>query len=96
MSKSPEVSKELQIEINRSIWIQALRQNGHRQIREHISDGRGNVCALGLAAEVLGCWTRLGHFKPNVEGALALPAQDNDNGWSFARIADAAEARRYW
>lgn len=94
--KDFEISHELQIEINRRLWIQALRENGHRQNRGTLSDDDGNVCALGLASEVLGCWTMLGQLKHNPVGALALPAQDNDDGWDFSRIAGAAEQGRYW
>ena len=58
MSKQPEISPELQIEINRQLWIQALRDNGHRQCRGPGNKG-GEVCALALALEIAHLDTKL-------------------------------------
>lgn len=54
--KNLEISPELQIEINRRLWIQALRENGDRQITRGIwySCDSKDVCAAGLAMELAG------------------------------------------
>ncbi len=39
---------------DRNIITEALLANGHRQIREDFSDGKGGVCARGCIAEAFG------------------------------------------
>lgn len=99
MTKSSDITPELQIEINRRLWIQALRENGHRQCKGVSS--KGLVCAMNLAPEFIvrlpgkSMQHSLGMHNDGSRDLL-LAARDNDAGWTFARIADAAEQGRYW
>ena len=93
-----EIPSQLQIEINRQLWIQALRDNEHRQCTRALRRVIGNmVCAYGLAENILKVTAYSG-----VSEALGIgmgkpgPYKDNDNGWTFTQIADAAERGRYW
>ena len=100
MSKQPKISTETQIQINRTLWIQALRENGDRQCKG-IST-KGFVCAMSLAPEFVvrlpgvSMQRSLGMNCNGDKETLLLAARDNDAGWTFAQIADAAEQGRYW
>jgi len=97
MTKSPDITPALQIEINRAnqiqknrdAWIKALRENGHRQCQGALII-HSKVCALGLAFEMFGNW----HLS--IAPLRTAISVDNDAGWTFAQIADAAEQGRYW
>ena len=110
--KNLEISPELQIEINRAKWIQALQENGHRQCIFWGGDSV-HVCALELVEEVAEFDDELEHpFTDqhdrafdwlgidNHNFAKRLRAtgiyDDNDAGWTFAQIADAVIGGRYW
>ena len=105
MTKSPDITPELQIEINRAEWIQALRENGHRQSKKGWMYGFDEVCALGLALELGGFPKHSGLRFTNAhrwlgskfsQDCLTLISGDNDKGWTFVQIADAAKNGRYW
>ena len=96
MMKNLEISPELQIQINRQLWIQALRTEGSRQC--HGVKDKHFVCAINLAPEFI---VMLGSVQSSLgmrrsKRTLLLAAQDNDSGWTYAQIATAAEAGRYW
>ncbi len=103
MSKTPEIPPQRQIEINRAEWIQALRENGHRQC---IGWGRGGShCAISLLIELAGidssipfAWVEQATVWLGAPPQMALwpVAVDNDKGRTFGQIADAAEQGRYW
>ena len=99
--KELKSSPELQIEINRAKWIQSLRENGDRKITKIWYRRETNgVCANGLAIEMslgspcIGTGRDAAKFL-GIEFIMKI-AHDNDAGWSFAQIADAAQQGRYW
>ena len=77
--------------LTRAAWITALRQQGDRQCTHAWSDGRGNVCAVGLLGEVAGVTS---YVKAREVVGLSACQMDeivfemNDTGSSFAEIAD--------
>ena len=102
--KELEISPELQIEINRAEWIQALRVNGHRQCElEPLLLISVNQCALTLVTAIGGPSYYLCGYKEiykwlGIDGIQKGKQiwRDNDGGWTFAQIADAATQGRYW
>lgn len=104
MTKSPDVTPELQIQINRAKWIQALRENGHRQC---VCWGElEKACAVHIASELAGftdndhgnvyTWLGTQRLAEDLRPLGARIWRDNDAGWTFGQIADAAEQGRYW
>lgn len=105
MTKSPDITPELQIEINRRLWIEALRENEYRQCKQGWTHGNHGVCALGVALELGRFPIFYGQRFNNSHRWLGIKfvgarfsdiAKDNDRGWTFIQIADAAEQGRYW
>jgi hypothetical protein len=87
-------------ELVRLAWIAALRREGHRQCSRVYRDNDGNVCALGLLAEVgtmscydmaeIGALAGLDYFQA-VTVACMSDGVAFDHPHTFAEIADIVE-----
>lgn len=82
--------------LTRMAWVAALRRSGHRQCCQRLTDGRGNVCALGLLQEILGGeregYRALGHAAGLDFGQGLAVIRMNDFGDTFPQIADEIES----
>lgn len=103
MSKLPNISRETQTEINRRLWLDALRSNKFEQAHYSLFESdTGHYCAIGVAARVLNIPSMLADLTyDEVAFATNSPIdliQDvvrmNDSLLSFSAIARHLE--KYW
>jgi hypothetical protein len=90
-----------QTELLRLEWLARLRAGEDKQIRGNYEDGKGGVCAIGLADRILAehgiksAWVRMGklhsYFGITLGDEGRIMELNDYQRWSFPMIADYVE-----